>query len=76
MTQNLKEMTITELKQYISENRNDEEVFHAALQELMSRRDPNAIRYPNPFDLADPIAEMEAIFKEKLEQIKRAKQTE
>lgn len=42
----------------------------------MSRRSPNAIRYPNPLALGNPIAEMEAIFKEKLEQIKRAKQTE
>lgn len=76
MTANLKEMTNAELKQHISEHRNDEEAFHAALQELMSRRDPNAPFYPCPIDFADPENEMEAIFKEKLEQIERAKKTE
>lgn len=68
MMQNLSEMTTTQLKQYLSENRNDEEAFSAALQVLISRRDPNAARQPYPFDLDDPISEVEAIFKEKLKQ--------
>ena len=66
MMQNLDQMTTPELKRYLSEHRNDEEAFRAALQVLMSRRDPNAPRQPYPFDLDDPESEMEAIFREKL----------
>lgn len=54
MTQNLHQMTNTELKQYISKHRNDEEAFRAALEVLIGRRDPNATYQPYPFDLADP----------------------
>ncbi len=68
MTQNLSEMTTTQLKQYLSEHRNDEESFCAALQILINRRDPNVPRQPYPFDLDDPTSEVEAIFKEKLKQ--------
>jgi len=68
MTGNLSEMTTKELKQYLSEHRNDEEAFGAALLVLISRRDPNAPRQPYPFDLDDPTSEVEAIFKEKLKQ--------
>jgi hypothetical protein len=45
MTQNLHEMTTSELKQYISEHRNNEEAFREALQVLLSRQDPNTPRY-------------------------------
>ena len=34
---NLEILTKTELKQYLSENRNDDEKFSAALQELINR---------------------------------------
>lgn len=66
MTQNLHQLTNTELKRYISEHRNDEKAFRAALEVLMSRRDPNATYQPYPFDLADPKAEVEAILMKKI----------
>jgi hypothetical protein len=66
MTQDLYQMTNTELKQYISVHRNDGEAFRAALAVLMSRRDPNAPYQPYPFDLTDPEGEVQAIFAEKL----------
>jgi len=65
MTPNLSQMTNTELKRYLSEHRNDQEAFQAALEVLMSRRNP-ANRQPSPFDLANPEREVEAIFREKL----------
>lgn len=66
MKHNLDQMTTPELKQYLSEHRNDEEAFRVALQVLMSRRDPNAPRQAYPFDLEDPKREVEAILREKL----------
>lgn len=67
MTLNLSQMTNTELKQYLSKHRNDEEAFQAALEVLMQRRDP-ANRQPYPFDLANPESEVEAILREKFNQ--------
>ncbi|MBD1869182.1 hypothetical protein H6F93_08230 [Leptolyngbya sp. FACHB-671] len=66
MTQNLYQMTNAELKQFISAHRNNEEAFRAALEVLMSRRDPNAPYQPYPFDLNDPEGEVQSIFEEKL----------
>ncbi len=40
MIQNLSEMTNTELKQYISEHRNNPDSFAAAMAIVMSRRNP------------------------------------
>ena len=54
-------MTITQLKQYISENRSNEEKFSAALAEL-SRRDSNPIIYSQDM----PLHEQEKIFMEKI----------
>jgi hypothetical protein len=65
MMPNLSQMTNTELKRYISEHRNDPEAFHAAMEVLMSRRNP-ANRQPYPLDLANPETEVEAILKQKL----------
>jgi hypothetical protein len=65
MMQNLDKMTNVELKQYLSEHRNDEDAFRAGLQILMNRRDPLA-RQPYPFDLSDPEREVETLLKEKL----------
>jgi hypothetical protein len=73
MTQDLNQMTNAELKRYISEHRNNDDAFHAALQVLMSRRDPSAITYPHPYNMADPEREMEAIFREKIRQLKMDK---
>jgi hypothetical protein len=70
MTSDLSQMTNTELKQYLSEHRNDQEAFRAALEVLMSRRNP-ATRQPYPFDLADPESEVEAILRSKLDHIER-----
>lgn len=67
MTPNLSQMSNTELKRYISEHRNDTQAFQAAMAVLMERRDP-ANRHPYPFELANPEAEVEAIFREKLQQ--------
>lgn len=70
MTENLHQMTNTEIKQYLSKHRNDEEAFRSALEVLISRRNPNAAYHPYPFDLADPEAEVEAILVEKINQAK------
>jgi hypothetical protein len=67
MTLDLSQMTNTELKQYISEHRNDEEAFRAALAVVISRRDP-AKRQPYPFNLANPEREVESILREKINQ--------
>jgi hypothetical protein len=71
MTQDLYQMTNTELKQYISVHRNDGEAFRAALEVLMSRRDPSTPYLPYPFDLKDPEGEVQAIFVEKLGKIEQ-----
>jgi len=68
MMPNLHKMTNAELKQYISEHRNDEEEFRAALQVLIDRRDPNAPYQPYPFDLGNPESEVEAILRNKINQ--------
>ncbi len=41
---NLKEMTVTELKEFMAENRNDDQKFSEALGELLSRN-PNRKKY-------------------------------
>ena len=68
MMPNLFQMTNTELKQYISEHRNDNEAFQVVMEVLMSRRNP-ANRQPYPFELANPEIEVEAILKAKLNSI-------
>lgn len=40
MMPNLSQMTFADLKRYLSEHRNDHEAFRAALEVLMSRRNP------------------------------------
>ncbi|MFE1746194.1 DUF6887 family protein [Coleofasciculus sp. H7-2] len=67
MTLNLSQMTNAELKRYLSEHRNEDEAFRAALEVLMNRRNL-ANRQPYPFDLANPEIEVEAILKEKFKQ--------
>ena len=42
---NLKQMTVTELKKFLADNRNDDEKFSEALGELLSRN-PNHKKYP------------------------------
>lgn len=69
MIPNLSNMTNTELKWYISEHRNDKDVFQAAMEVLMSRRDP-ANRQPYPFELENPEVEVEAILRAKLNEPK------
>lgn len=68
MMQNLSDLTTAELKQYLSAHRNDEEAFRAALQVLMSRQSP-ANRQPYPFDLKNPAAQIEALLREKFDQL-------
>jgi hypothetical protein len=76
MNQDLNQITNAELMRYISEHRNNDDAFHAALQVLISRRDPNAVTYPYPYDMADPEREMEAIFREKIHQLEMDKSTD
>jgi len=68
MMPDLSEMTTTELKRYISEHRNDVEAFQAAMEVLMSRRNP-ANRHPYPFDMENPEVEVEALLRERLNQL-------
>ncbi len=67
MTPDLPTMTNAELTRYLSEHRNGQETFRAALEVLMSRRNP-ANRQPYPFNLADPEREVKLLFREKLDQ--------
>lgn len=69
MNQNLVTLTNAELKQYISEHRNDNQAFSEAMDVLMSRRN-RANRHPYPFDLHNPEAEVEAILRQKLNETK------
>ncbi|NES19774.1 MAG: hypothetical protein F6K41_12805 [Symploca sp. SIO3E6] len=57
----LTKMTVAELKQYLSENRSDDDKFSEALQELL-RREPNPVIYSKDM----PLAEQERIFMEKI----------
>ncbi len=59
----LGQMNNTQLKQYISQHRNDDEKFSQALAILISRRDPNATRYSGNMTLE----EIEKVIKDKLD---------
>ena len=63
MSENLQNLTNSELKAYIKAHRNDETAFHAALKILMSRRSENTVKYA--YDITDE--EMKALFQEKLQ---------
>ena len=63
MKKKLSEMTNQEIRQYLSENRHDENVFSQALEILISRKkDP--FKYPPPSEMN--YQEIEAMFQEKL----------
>lgn len=57
----LTQMTVTELKKYLSENRSDDEKFSEGLAELL-KRDPNPVIYSKDM----PLEEQERIFMEKI----------
>ncbi|MDJ0730245.1 MAG: hypothetical protein QNJ33_09680 [Crocosphaera sp.] len=57
----LTKMSVTELKQYLSQNRNDDDKFSEALAELL-KRDPNPVIYSKDM----PLKEQERIFMEKI----------
>ena len=65
MNKSLSQMSNRELRQYLSENRNDEEKFSQALEKLMSRKKEN-FKYPPPSEINRE--EIEAIFQAKLNQ--------
>jgi hypothetical protein len=65
MMQDLYQLTNQELRLYISEHRNNADAFHAALEVLVSRSNPENVQ-PYPFTLADPEAEVTALLKQKL----------
>jgi hypothetical protein len=69
MMQNLSEMTNAELKQYISEHRNNPDSFAAAMAVVMSRRNPANLQ-PYSLDITNYQVEVEAILKEKLSDTK------
>ncbi|GGA54023.1 DUF6887 family protein [Okeania sp. KiyG1] len=58
-------MSNRELRQYLSENRNDEEKFSQALELLMNRK-TESFKYPPPSEMKRE--EIEAIFQAKLNQ--------
>ena len=58
-------MNNTELRQYLSQNRNDEDKFSQALEILISRK-KDQFKYPPPSEMDKQ--EIEAIFKAKLKQ--------
>ena len=58
---NLTQMTVTELKHYLSENRNDDDKISEALAELL-KRDPSPVIYSKDI----PLDEQERIFMEKI----------
>jgi hypothetical protein len=64
MKQSLLEMTNQELRQYLSENRNNEEAFSQALELLISRKE-EGFKYPPPS--AMNLEEIEAILRAKLQ---------
>ncbi len=68
MEKPFKQMTNSELKQYLSANRTDDDKFSAALAELISR-DPNPTIYP--FEQSPE--EVSSIIKQKIEEIEREK---
>ena len=57
----LTQMTVIELKHYLSENRSDDDKFSEALAELL-KRDPNPVIYSQDI----PLEEQERIFREKI----------
>ncbi len=59
---NLKEMTDSEIKQYLSEHRNNDEAFSKALSELLNRNS-NTQRYPADM----PLEEIERVIREHIE---------
>jgi predicted CopG family antitoxin len=62
----LSEMTNSELRQYLSEHRNNEEAFSQALEVLLSRK-KDGFKYPSPYSMT--YEEVEAIFKSKLNEL-------
>lgn len=60
---NFKEMSIAQLKEYLSTHRDDDEAFSEALGELISRN-RGAVRYPANL----PLEEVGRIVREKLNQ--------
>jgi len=64
MNKSLSEMSNRELRQYLSENRHNEDLFSQALELLMSRKSEN-FKYPPPSEM--DAAEIEAIFKARLD---------
>jgi len=57
----LTQMTVTELKQYLSKNRSDDNKFSEALAELL-KRDQNPVIYSKDM----PLEEQKRIFMEKI----------
>jgi len=65
MKKTLSQMSNIEIRQYLSENRHDEEKFSQALELLMSRKEDN-FKYPPPSEMNT--TEIETLLKAKLNQ--------
>lgn len=65
MKKSLSDMNNSELRQYLSKHRNDEEAFSQALEVLLGRK-KDGFKYPSPYSMR--YEEVEAIFKSKLNQ--------
>jgi hypothetical protein len=65
MKKQLSDMNNTELRQYLSEHRHDEEAFSQALEILLSRK-KDLFKYPPPSQMN--YQEIEDIFKARLNQ--------
>ena len=59
----LKQMTVNKLKQYLSEERGDDDKFSEALRELLSR-DRNPVMYPADM----PLEKIDKVMRAKIEQ--------
>ncbi len=66
MMSNFKEMTVFQLKQFLSANRNNDEIFSEALAELLSRN-PDRQRYRANMSPE----EIGQVIREKIQQIKK-----
>lgn len=61
-----KQMTVVQLKQYLAENRNDDEKFSYALNELLNRE-----QNPTVFSANMPVEEVEQVIRTKIYEVQQ-----
>lgn len=62
-----KQMTVVQLKQYLAENRNDDEKFSYALNELLNRE-----QNPTVFSANMPVEEVEQVIRTKIYEVQQS----